>query len=163
MGKDREPVQDTEQLGCKIVGLEIKRSKTFEPTKTYGNVPQEDIVHWYVDEDSQKIATRTKENILKLIQRDPGQLPCVIDALVVTGTFFESIKDVAPIDEDNWVDGELSSQMVTETVLGIGKAALDYLEKNKEEYAKTLTKKLRKDISSKQIEKFLKKPIPRNK
>jgi len=163
MRKDIESCQDTEQSDCKIVGLEIIRRVTFEYPKTYGNVPPEEMTRWYVDESSQKIADRTKGNILKLVQHRPDELPEVITGLINSGKYFESIKYVVPMEKDSWVDGELSSRMVTETVLEIGEKALPFLEKSEEEYAKNLAKRLRRDITSKKIKESLKKLLPQKK
>lgn len=143
MGKDRE------QSDCKIVGLEINRQRTFDPNIPYGSVSPEDGTYYIIDGSSQKIANKTKKHLLKWVQQHPEYLPDVVNGLIDSGKYFESIKYEVP-KKDIWVDGELSSRMVTETILGIGEAALPFLEKSEEEYAKKLERMLQENITSKQ-------------
>jgi hypothetical protein len=117
--------------------LEVWRKREFEPTE-----------HWYINERSVGDSANAVDNIVAWVKRKPEKLPEVIERLIDNGEYFESLKDVVPMDKDGWIDGKLSSDAVTEIVLKIGPVALPFLEKSEEKYAKGLAKALQGKINA---------------
>lgn len=161
-GKGEHP-QNNIESAPRIPGLEIKRYRDFEQVKVYGNVPPEEVEHWYIDEYSIKTSTNNRDILINSIKRHPEELPEIINKLVNTGVYFESIKYVVPMDKGEWTDGELSSRVVTEVMLAIGKDALPYLKENKEKYAKDMARKINREIMNKKIDGMFKSLLPRKK
>lgn len=96
-------------------------------------------------------ATKARDSIVALVHQDPEILSKVVEKLVDIGSDFDIIKKGEKLGhllgmQENLVDGKISSKIVVETILEIGKPALPILKKRRGIYAKFLADKLRSEI-----------------
>jgi hypothetical protein len=155
-----------------IKRLEVRRGIKYQdgnPSKTYGNVSPDDESYEEIDKTSLIAAQRAQTWIRKYTEWYPDELCSVVNKLVKKGKEYESIKYVETRDRveygkqvEEWVDGAESSRMVKETIIGLGKGALEYLDEN-DEYSKDLAKKIRGDIRNQKIKEIFKNLLPRKK
>lgn len=168
MENGAENQHDNPELDSLIGKLTVMRDVVETPVKTYGNVSPEYNISWSADTDTIMTATQASSSILSLVRQKPQELPDVIKKLVESGTYFESIKYVQPRSDmstptSDGVDGEISSRMVTETIMGIGETALPFLKRSKEKYAKDMAGKINREIMNKKIKGMLGNFLPRKK
>ncbi|MGA2910661.1 MAG: hypothetical protein ABSE04_02550 [Candidatus Microgenomates bacterium] len=139
MAVENEADKNNEVIEILLNELGVRRSTTTES--------------WDVEEDSLRNAERAHFALGRLVARDPGKLPEVINGLVKKAEYFESIKYIEDKSE-RWVDAALSLKILTSVVLGIGEPALPLLSGKKEKTAKSLARKLRNEIRTEKIRKF---------
>lgn len=133
-------------LSASTTGLEVKMHRAVNLVKSYSSKPQKEKRYLHIDYPSVATSANSIDNIAGTARRQPEILPEIIEKLVKTGIGFELIEEPSNEYSYEWVDGKLSSNAVKETITKIGPAALPYLEKNKEEYAKSLAEALRKSL-----------------
>jgi len=168
MENGAENQHDNPELDSLIGKLTVMRDIVETPIKTYGNVSPEYDISWSANAYTIMTATQASSSILSLVRQNPRDLPEVIKKLIESGTYFGSIKNVQPRSDmstptSDEVDGELSSLMVTETIMGIGEAALPFLKRSKEKYAKDMAGKINREIMNKKIKRVFENLLPRKK
>jgi hypothetical protein len=141
----------------------MERGSNFKPNEN-GKLGQEQRIYVNADEFIKRLevgidktslitAQHAQVWIRKYAEWYPDELCSVVNKLVKKGKEYESIKHV---------DGAESSRMVKETVIGLGKEALEYLDEN-DEYSKNLAGRIRGEIRKQKIKEIFKNLLPRKK
>lgn len=123
-------------------GLEVKRHRAVNLVRSYGKT-QDKKGYLHIDYPSVGRSVNSIDNIVGETRKHPEIVPEVVEKLIRTGIDFESIEEPSNKYAYEWVDKKLSLGAVKETITKIGPIALPYLERSKEEYAKTLAEALR--------------------
>jgi hypothetical protein len=168
MENGAENQHENPELDSLIGKLTVMRDIVETPVKTYGNVSPEYNISWSANPDTIMTATQASSSILSFVRQNPRELSEVIKKLIESGSYFESIKNIQPGSDmstptSDEVDGEMSSRMVTETIMGIGETALPFLRESKERYAKDMVGKINREIMNKKIKRVFENLLPRKK
>jgi len=95
---------------------------------------------------------KTQEKIWQFVKNERGMLQGIVSELATVGVYYEKIA-YRPLD--NRVDYEVdktggkgrdnlrSSQVIAETIVGIGQSALPFLRNSNEKYIKTIVARIR--------------------
>jgi hypothetical protein len=141
-----------------IIELKITRylSWPLDQPKTYGNsVTEEEI-----DIKTEALfAKDAQQEIWKLTKQHPEYLLTMVNQLVAKGIAYHQQQLISTRNKgsDRWTDNQLSSQIVANTIIGIGPDALPFLESNQDKYAKDLAKKLHQKVAVQNFKDTLKK------
>lgn len=146
---------------CDLVGkLQVRRCIKFregEPPKTYGNVSPDDMSYETVDEESLSKTKITQEEIWKLAKEKPGAIPLIVAELVNKGIYYELNARIYLLDKvahemsksgPSWPDTLWTSQVIGDTIVGIGGPALPFLEGKEEQFATILKARINLKIDT---------------
>lgn len=104
-----------------------------------------------IDDDSLEVAKDSQERIWKLIKEQSDLLPFIINELVYKGSYFESMAFAPVVDKEMYekddflqdeIDNLWTSQMLGETLVGIGEIAIPYLIDFDNDFSKKSIKKI---------------------
>jgi hypothetical protein len=128
--------------------LEITERRTWpaDQPKTYGNsVPEENIRI----EINDIFAGDAQRELWKLVKQHPEYTPSIVNRLITKGIFYhhQQLTSTRNPGSDQWINNQLSSQIVTDTIFGIGPDALPFLEIHQDKYSKDIAKKLHQKIA----------------
>ncbi len=104
-----------------------------------------------VDDKSLEDAKDSQERIWKLVKEQPNLLPFVVNELVYKGNYFEAMTfalapDTETFEKSDFLQDETdnlwTSQMIAETLVGIGESVIPYLKDFDNDFAKKAIKKI---------------------
>jgi len=154
----KERILMEELIKDHIVDLKITEQRIWplDQPKTYGNsVPEENIKI----EINDVFAKDAQRELWKLVKRRPEYIPTVVNQLITKGIFYHHQQLTSTRDprSDRWINNQLSSQIVVDTIFGIGPDALPFLESHQDKYSQEITKILHRKIALQNFKDTLKK------